>query len=166
MTEPFNNRELIAPGEHILRRISALTLSMGFGAAAMAFAMHREDWAKGLAGGAVLAWFNFRWLSRGIRLMVNSAVEKAPAQTYPQESARDDGQAKVEGGAAPSATKSAASQFLTTMAMLFRYALVGLGVYVIFNYLHVPLISIGLGLCAFVAAILAASVWEIVRPGQ
>jgi hypothetical protein len=48
--------------------------------------------------------------------------------------------------------------------MLFRYALVALGVYVIFIYLDFPLVSIGLGLCAFVAAIITASVWEALKP--
>jgi hypothetical protein len=48
--------------------------------------------------------------------------------------------------------------------LVFRYALVAAGVYVIFIYLHVPLISVGLGLCALVAAIMAASVWEVLRP--
>ena len=52
----------------------------------------------------------------------------------------------------------------TYVMLLFRYALVAVGVYVIFIYLHVPLISIGLGLCALVAAIMAASVWEILKP--
>jgi hypothetical protein len=52
----------------------------------------------------------------------------------------------------------------TQLAMVFRYALVAAGVYVIFVYLHVPLISIGLGLCALVAAIMAASVWEVLKP--
>jgi hypothetical protein len=56
------------------------------------------------------------------------------------------------------------SPFGTSFLLLFRYALVALGVYVIFMYLHVPLISIGLGLCALVAAIMAASVWEVLQP--
>jgi len=60
--------------------------------------------------------------------------------------------------------KSAGSPVGTYFVLLFRYALVGAGVYVIFVYLHVPLISIGLGLCAFVAAIMAASVWEVLKP--
>jgi len=38
----------------------------------------------------------------------------------------------------------------------FRYVLLALGVYAIFVYLHVPLVSIGLGLCALGAATIAA----------
>jgi small-conductance mechanosensitive channel len=47
---------------------------------------------------------------------------------------------------------------------LFRYALIGLTVYVIFIYLHVPLASMVVGLCALGAAAIAASVYEILRP--
>ena len=67
---------------------------------------------------------------------------------------------EVPVNAAPSTT----SALLTYLALVFRYALVAAGVYVIFIYLRVPLVSIGLGLCSFVAAILAASVWEILNP--
>src|SRR5437899_978761 len=52
----------------------------------------------------------------------------------------------------------------TYLAALFRYVLLGFAVYVIFNYLHVPLVSIVLGLCAFAAATITASVWEILQP--
>ena len=164
MAGPFHNAEAELPGESLLHRIAALTLSVGFAGAIVALALHRPDWAKGLAGGAVLGWLNFRWLSRGIRSMVLSAVAQAPVQTQVQDS--DPIEVQAETGARTGAGKSGTSQGLTLLAMIFRYALVALGVYVIFKYLHVPLISIGLGLCAFVAAILAASVWEIVRPGQ
>jgi hypothetical protein len=141
--------EATVAGEQVLRRIAALTLGFGLAAAAAALAQHHMDWAKGLAGGAVLAWLNFRWLRRGIRALVDTALAHANAA----ETTVAD--AKVSG-----------YPFVTYLTLLFRYALVGLGVYVIFNYLHVPLISIGLGLCAFVAAILTASVWEIVRHAQ
>jgi hypothetical protein len=51
----------------------------------------------------------------------------------------------------------------TYLAAAFRYALIGLSVYVIFEYLHVPLVSIVLGLCALAAAIIVASVWEVLQ---
>ena len=143
--------EATVAGEQVLRRIAALTLGFGLAAAMTALALRRMDWAKGLAGGAVLAWLNFRWLSRGIRALVDAALAQARDSTSDAESAKN--------------AKSSAYPVVTYLTLVFRYALVGLGVYVIFIYLHVPLISIGLGLCAFVAAILTASVWEIIRPG-
>jgi hypothetical protein len=54
----------------------------------------------------------------------------------------------------------------TYLLLAFRYVLLGLGVYVIFVYLHVPLVSIGLGLCALGAATIAASVWEVLIPAK
>jgi small-conductance mechanosensitive channel len=52
----------------------------------------------------------------------------------------------------------------TYFAALFRYGLLALTVYVIFIYLHVPLGSMVVGLCALAVATMAASVWEILRP--
>jgi hypothetical protein len=139
------------PGERVLRRIAWLTLGFGGAAALLAMALHRPDWTKGLIGGAVLGWLNFRWLSRGIRtVMLRASV---PARVPSEE-------AEI----ATKPAKSMGSPFGTSFLLLFRYALVALGVYVIFMYLHVPLISIGLGLCALVAAIMAASVWEVLQP--
>ena len=48
--------------------------------------------------------------------------------------------------------------------MIFRYALIALCVYVIFEYLKVPLVSMLAGLCALGAATLAASLYEILHP--
>ena len=45
-----------------------------------------------------------------------------------------------------------------------RYGLLAIAVYAIFEYLHVPLSSLVLGLCALGAATTAASVWEILVP--
>jgi hypothetical protein len=147
------------PGEQVLHRIAALTLIVGFAAAAVALALRRPDWAKGLAGGAVLGWLNFRWLRRGIRAVITAAMAQA-AQPQGQ-----DPVARTEAGRPATGAKSAAPQLGTFFALIFRYALVACGAYVIFVYLHVPLVSIGLGLCALIAAIMMASVWEIVKPG-
>jgi hypothetical protein len=165
MLDPSQNANAKLPGEHILNRIAVLTLGVGFVSAAVAFVLHRADWAKGLAGGAVLAWLNFRWLSRGIRAMVISAVARAPLETEDQQPAVAETQVVSDTAAPLESSRPATSDLLTFLAMIFRYALVALGVYVIFIYLHVPLISLGFGLCAFVVAILVASVWEAVRPG-
>ena len=151
MIRQFHEAEL--PGERVLHRIAALTLGFGFAAAVVAMTIHRADWAKGLAGGAILSWLNFRWLRRGIRAMVKAALSQAPAEA----TASDTGQPA-------SSAKSKASAVVTYFALLFRYALVAFAVYVIFICLHVPLVSIGLGLCALVAAIMTASVWEVLKP--
>jgi hypothetical protein len=139
------------PGERVLRRIAGLTLGFGVAAASLAMALDRPDWAKGLAGGALLGWLNFRWLSRGIRAIMLTAGSQAHTDLGSSE-------------AAARPAKSTGSPVGTSLVLLFRYALVGVGVYVIFVYLHVPLISIGLGLCALVAAIMTASVWEVLKP--
>jgi hypothetical protein len=151
VTGKLRGAETRLPGERVLRRIAGLTLGFGLAAAAVAVAMRRPDWAKGLVGGALLGWLNFRWLSRGIRAMMLRASWQASGAPNSSESA-------------VTAAKSMGSPLGTYFVLLFRYALVAAGVYVIFVYLHVPLISIGLGLCALVAAIMAASVWEVLRP--
>jgi hypothetical protein len=142
------------PGEYVLRRIQALTLCVGSAAACVALAWQSPDWAKGLLGGTLLAWLNFRWLNRGIRAMIAASLAQASSSGAPAPESES------------STPKSSRSQAGTSLALVFRYVLVAIGVYVMFMYLHLPLVSIGLGLCALVVAILAASVWEAVSPGQ
>ena len=52
------------------------------------------------------------------------------------------------------------------VVVALRHALIGLAVYVIFIYLHAPLASLVLGLCALGAATIAASVWEITSSSE
>jgi hypothetical protein len=121
------------------RRIAWLTLALG-GAAALAVGfLRRWPWAEGLAIGAVLAWLNFRWLKRGLDALVAASVAQ-------------------EGRAKPRVPLG------TWFRMIFRYALIALCVYVIFEYLKVPLVSMLAGLCALGAATLAASLYEILHP--
>jgi len=126
-------------GEKTVNRVAYLTLVIGVAAGLSATAMRRFDWAEGLVAGAGLGWLNFRWLRRGVEALTSAAVGTEP------------GAQKRRGSAA------------TFLTALFRYALIGLSVYVIFKYLHVPLVSIVLGLCALAAAIIVASVWEILQ---
>lgn len=120
------------------RRIAWLTLVLGIPAAAVLLACRRLDWSEGVAFGTVLAWLNFRWLRRGMdALIVGSAAQEGRNQP------------KVP--------------LISYFTAAFRYALLALGVYVIFVYLHVPLVSLILGLCALGAAAVAASVWEILQ---
>ncbi|MFI5092797.1 MAG: ATP synthase subunit I [Candidatus Acidiferrum sp.] len=121
------------------QRIAWLTLLLGGAAALAAGAMRRWPWAAGLAIGAVLAWLNFRWLRRGLDALVAATVAQ-------------------EGSAKPRVPIG------TWFRMIFRYGLIALCVYVIFEYLKVPLVSMLAGLCALGAATLAASLYEILHP--
>lgn len=118
------------------QRIAWLTLTLGGVAALAAAILRRWPWGEGLAIGAILAWLNFRWLKRGLDALVAASVAQ-------------------EGVAKPRVPLG------TWLRMIFRYALIALCVYVIFEYLKVPLVSMLAGLCALGAATLAASLYEI-----
>jgi ATP synthase I chain len=123
------------------RRISRLTLLIGLLAALLVALLRDRLWGVGLAIGAFLAWLNFRWLRRGLDALVVASTA----------------QAGEEKPVVP---------LLTYFAMLFRYGLIALSVYVIFEYLRVPLVSMVVGLCALGAATIAASVYEIWHPSD
>jgi len=89
--------------------------------------------------GAILAWFNFRWLRQGM----NAVAAASQAQA---------------GIARPRVPIGA------YFRVLFRYALIAATVYVIFQLLKFPLASMVVGLCALGPAAIAASVYEIARP--
>jgi hypothetical protein len=121
-------------------RIGWLTLLFGAVAiTAAAFTGHRV-WAGGLAVGTVLGWLNFRWLGRGLDALVLAST-------------------------AQHGHEKAIVPWWTYVLAVFRYALIGLTVYVIFKYRNIPLASMILGLCALAAAAIAASVWEIIATG-
>lgn len=121
------------------RRISWLTLVFGGTAGLVVGLLRGRVWGVGIIIGAVLAYFNFRWLRRGLDELVSASTAQA-----------DRKKPQVPLGA----------YFLA----LVRYGLIGLTVYVIFEYLHVPLASMVVGLCALGAAAIAASVYEIWHP--
>ncbi len=121
------------------RRIAWLTLTLGGAAAGIVAILRYWSWAEGLAIGTVLAWLNFRWLRRGL----DALVAVATAQ---------------EGFAKPRIP------FGTWFRLMFRYGLIAICVYVIFEVLKVPLASMVVGLCALGAATITASVYEILRP--
>jgi len=95
-------------------------------------------WAEGILFGTCLAWLNFRWLKRGLHAFTSAAAAR-------EATGKPRGQAGIY------------------LAATFRYGLIGLALYVIFVYLHVPLLSLVLGLCTLAIAVLAASVWEILQ---
>jgi len=124
------------------RRIAWLTLALGLLAAGVvAITARNWAWANGLAIGAVLAWFNFRWLRQGMDALVAASTAQAGAE-----------KPRVPIGA--------------YFRAVFRYALLALCVYAIFRFLRVPLASMLVGMCALGAAAIAGSVYEVVRPGK
>ena len=121
------------------RRIGWLTLRFGVVSEAGVAALGYKLWATGLAIGTVLGWLNFLWLRRALDalVVVSTAQEGREKPKVP---------------------------LTTYLAAVSRYGLLGLTVYVIFVFLHVPLGSMILGFCALAAATMAASVWEILGP--
>ena len=128
-------------GKRTVRRIVYLTPAFGIAAAVAAAFLRRWDWAEGLVVGAALGWLNFRWLRKGLEAFTRAAANA-------------------------SAEKKGSGSAATYLAAMFRYALIGLAVYVSFEYLHVPLLSLASGLCALAAAIITASVWEILQSAK
>jgi hypothetical protein len=120
-------------------RISWLTFAWGATAVVVAAALGHRAWASGLAVGTVLAWLNFRWLGRGLDALVLAST-------------------------AQHGREKPLVPWWTYVLALFRYALIGLTVYVIFVYRNIPLASMIAGLCALAAAAIVASVWELLRP--
>ena len=127
------------PGLRTEQRISWLTLIFGMTAALAVALAGRRIWAVGLVVGTVLAWLNFRWLRRGLDALVRAS--------------------QIQSGAGKPQVPLA-----TYFAAVLRYGLIGLSVYVIFEVLKVPLLSMIVGLCALGAAVIAASVYEILNP--
>ena len=121
------------------RRISWLTLLIGVVAGLSVALLRDRLWGAGLGIGAALAWLNFRWLRRGLDALVVASTA----------------QAGKEKPVVP---------LLSYFGVVFRYGLIALAVYVIFEYLRVPLVSMVVGLCALGAATVAASVYEILHP--
>jgi hypothetical protein len=130
---------ILTPATQTERRIAWLTLVFGALAAVIAAVVHRPLWAGGLMVGAVLGWFNFRWLRQGM----NGLVMASQAQT---------------GVSRPRVPIGA------YFRVLFRYALIALTAYVIFEVLKFPLASMVVGLCALGPAAIVASVYEVARP--
>jgi small-conductance mechanosensitive channel len=120
-------------------RIAWLTLVLGFAGAFAAALARSRPWAVGVAVGTALAWLNFRWLRRGL-------------------------DALVEASTAQSGTEKPQVPLFSYLAAAFRYGLIALMMYVTFEVLKVPLLSMVLGLCALGAATIAASVYEVLHP--
>jgi len=137
--EALSSDALAAASSRTEKRIAWLTPVIGALSATGALLMGQRPWAAGLAIGSVLGWLNFRLLGRGLDGLVLQSIAQRERK-------------KVQ------------VPITTYLGIAFRYALLGLSVYVIFMYLHVPLASLIFGLCSLAAAAIAASVWEVLRP--
>ena len=122
-------------------RISRLTLLLGALAAFPVACFRGGRWGFGILIGSVLAWLNFHWLKQGLDAFTEAATAQGNHRNV-----------KVP--------------VLTYLKALFRYGLIALGVYVIFKYLSVPVLSMVLGLCALGAATIVISVHSIFRPSD
>ena len=136
-TAPIN----LAPYAATEKWIARLTLLLGALAAISVACFYETNWGAGIFAGAILAWFNFRWLRQGADAITTTVTARA-GQRDPR---------------VPLAAYFKA---------LFRYGLIALAVYVIFKYLDVPILSMILGLCALGAATLVVSVYEILHPQE
>ena len=121
------------------RRIAQFTLLIGLLAALLFTYCYSFRWGAGVLIGALLAWFNFRWLRQGMDALTRAAVAQS-----------DQRSAQVPLG--------------VYFAAALRYGLIAGIVCVIFKYLNVPAISMVLGLLALGAATVVVSVFEIFRP--
>jgi small-conductance mechanosensitive channel len=121
--------------------IARLTLLLGALTATVVACFYGPKWGGGILVGAILAWFNFRWLRQGLDALTTAVT----AQTN---------------------RRNPRVPVLTYFKALFRYGLIALAVYVIFKYLNVPILSMVLGLCALGAATLVVSVYEILHPQE
>jgi hypothetical protein len=138
---PAKLAEAETVGASTVRRIAWLTPAIGFTAAlGVAVFGQQWKWGAGLAIGAALAWLNFRLLQRGVEAFVAAAASQNSRPTR--------------------------KPIPAYLGVVLRYGLIGLSVYAIFKYLHVPLVSLVAGLCALGVATMAASVWALVSPEE
>jgi small-conductance mechanosensitive channel len=129
----------ITPALQSEKRIANLTLVFGVIAAILVAYFHGWRWGLGILIGAILAWFNFRWLKQGLDALAASS-------------------------AAQSSSKKVEVPIGVYFRATFRYLLIAFAVYVIFKILNVPVLSMIFGLCALGAATFAISVHEILHP--
>jgi ATP synthase I chain len=129
----------LTPAIQTEQRIAWLTLFFGALAALAAALLRQPLWAGGLMVGTVLGWCNFRWLRQGMNALVAASQAQAGV-AWP----------RVPIGA--------------YFRVLFRYALIAVTVYVIFEVLKFPFASMVVGLCALGPAAIVASVYEVARP--
>jgi small-conductance mechanosensitive channel len=124
---------------HLESVIARLTLILGAIVALAVGFLYHWIWAAGVFIGSLLAWVSFRWLRQGVEALALAATAQATQQ-------------KVH--------VPVAAYFKA----LFRYGLMAVSIYVIFEYLNVPILSMIAGLFTLGAAATLASLYEILRP--
>jgi len=117
--------------------MQGLTLGFGFATAVIVAFKKSFPAGLGLGIGTILAWLNYRWMDRGVGALVTAAAAQA-------------------GVAQPRVPLSVYGKFAG------RYVLIGLLVYATVFFLHVPLVSVILGLLALGAGALAEGLYEII----
>jgi small-conductance mechanosensitive channel len=118
------------------RRIARLTLVLGGIASGGACFLFSIRVGAGVLIGALLAWVNFRWLKNAL----DTVTRAATAQAEPSE-------ARVPVG--------------SLFALIGRYFLIAVSVYVIFISFGIPILSMLVGLCVLGAATIGASLYEV-----
>lgn len=125
--------------ENLEQLIARLTLAIGVVASVAIGFLHGWTWASGVAIGAVLSWLSFRWLKQG-----TDALRMTMTAREGEEKPR--------------------VPVIIYFKAVLRYGLMALIIYVIFEYLKVPVLSMITGLFALGAATFLASLYEILRP--
>jgi small-conductance mechanosensitive channel len=118
------------------RRIAQYTLLLGCAGSVVASFFFSIRVGAGLFVGALLAWFNFRWLERAR----DAVTRVSTAQTNSSE-------ARVPISA--------------YFGLFARYALIAVVVYVTFSVFRIPVLSMVVGLCALGAAAMLATLVEV-----
>lgn len=136
---------MIAPANEFFRRaedrIGRLTLALGFTGSAVTALAYSVPAGLGVATGTVLAWISFRWLQQSLDSLVRASVaqhdraERAQPVRFP-----------ISVGA----------------KLVGRYALIAVVLYVIVNFLAVPVFSVLAGLFALGAATMVEGIYEAV----
>ncbi len=118
------------------RRIARLTLLIGVPAALILAGVVSIRWGAGVLVGTLLAWLNFRWLQEALDSLVRLAKGQAGSQ-----------RSKVT--------------VWSYLKMFLRYAVIGVVLYTLWAWMHIPVVSMLTGLCALGAATFIESVYEL-----
>ena len=119
------------------RRMQWLTVLLGGVGAVVAAFLKSPRFGIGVAVGTLLAWLNFRWLDRGLGVLISAAVAQ-------------------QGSPKPRVPLGVYVRFAG------RYLLIGLAVYVSVVYFGVPLLAVLLGLLALGAAAITEGLYELI----
>ncbi len=122
------------------KRIGPLTWALGALAAIGAALIYSIRIGAGVFAGAALAALNYHWLAGALDSVARASSAQAGSP-----------QARVPLG--------------SYGKLIGRYLLIGVVVYVIFIALHIPIVSMLVGMCALGAATIVASLYEIFDPG-